>query len=320
MSADQVKLAREVDLLSYLQANEPQELKPSAPGEYRTVTHGSLVISNGKWIWNRGGIGGRSALDYLVKVRGMGFVDAVETVLGSRAAPVSFSLPVEKAKTQQTRKAFELPPPTRFPAHALSYLQGRGISAKVIEQCLWDGTIYESRDKGKSVCVFVGKDESGVARFAHMRGIYEKYHRDADGSDKRFSFSIPAQNPDSHHLAVFEAPIDALSHATLQHRDGWRWDGHRLSLGGTSPVALISFLGRNPQIKRITLHLDNDAAGLIAARKIKAQLAGDNQFRRIRVSINPPRGAKDYNEALLRAVSMEREQKQKHRRKADIFI
>jgi hypothetical protein len=157
----------------------------------------------------------------------MGFVDAVETVLGGRAAPVSF-LPVEKTTKPQARKTFELPKPTRFAPHALSYLQGRGISAEVIKRCLSNGTIYESRDKGKSVCVFVGKDESGTARFAHMRGIYEKYYRDADGSDKRFSFNIPAQNPDSRHIAVFESPIDALSHATFQHRDGWQWDGHRL--------------------------------------------------------------------------------------------
>jgi hypothetical protein len=89
-----------------------------------------------------------------------------------------------------------------------------------------------------STCVFVGKDEYGEVRFAHMRGIYEKYHRDADGGDKRYSFHIPAQNPDSRHLTVFEAPIDALSHATLGRRDDWQWDGHRLSLGGTSPFPL----------------------------------------------------------------------------------
>lgn len=59
VTEEQVRLAREVDLLSYLQANEPNELR-RVGNEYRTVTHGSLVISNGKWIWNRGGVGGRS--------------------------------------------------------------------------------------------------------------------------------------------------------------------------------------------------------------------------------------------------------------------
>ena len=42
--------AKEWDLLSYLMVHEPEELKKSGPEEYRTKTHDSLVISNGKWI------------------------------------------------------------------------------------------------------------------------------------------------------------------------------------------------------------------------------------------------------------------------------
>ena len=49
VSKEQVTLARAIDLLSYLQAYEPGELKSDGPGRYTTVTHGSLVISNGKW-------------------------------------------------------------------------------------------------------------------------------------------------------------------------------------------------------------------------------------------------------------------------------
>ena len=137
---------------------------------------------------------------------------------------------------------------------------------------------------------------------------------------------------------MFESPIDLLSHASLQYRDGlsnqldnrigtgaaghilggeggWNnWDGHRLSLGGTSDVALISFLKRNPQINRIMLHLDNDVAGLTAAGRIKTELAAGNRFKHIKVSINPPKhGAKDYNDALLHEVSKERELRQLHR-------
>jgi DNA primase len=91
-------------------------------------------------------------------------------------------------------------------------------------------------------------------------------------------------------------------------------------LGGTSDVALISFLERNPQINRVTLHLDNDSAGLTAMQKIKAELAADSRFRHIRVSVSPPRGAKDYNDVLLRAVSIKKEQKQTNRHRADNFI
>ena len=109
----------------------------------------------------------------------------------------------------------------------------------------------------------------------------------------------PPQSPGSRHVAVFEAPIDALSHATLQELEGWKWNGYRLSLGGTSHVALTSFLERHPEIRRVTLYMDHDLAGFVNARKIKTMLHEDKRFRHIRVSVNPPRMGKDYNEKLL---------------------
>lgn len=306
VTEDQIARAREIDLLTYLQTNEPNELLPHKSGEYRTVSHGSLVISNGLWNWNRGGISGRSALDYLVWVRGMKFHEAVERVLDSSSLPlpgVSYNPPPPK------KYIFNPPAPVRYPSRAVSYLQRRGISPEVLRRAMKIGILYESRYynpnseyHNAAVCVFAGKDESGKIVFAALRGIDTDLKMDKAGSDKRFSFHIPAKNPGSRHLAVFESPIDALSHASLQYRNGWQWNGHRLSLGGTSPVALTAFLERNPQITRVVLHLDNDIAGLTAARKIKAQLAAKN----LRVSVNPSRGGKDYNDALLRVVNIER--------------
>ena len=327
VSKEQIELARDVDLLSYLQSNEPHELLPPKNGEYRTATHGSLVISKGKWVWNRTGVGGVSALDYLVKVRGMHLVEAVETVLGVRGSPSFSALPVKAPPPPAKARTFYPPKPVRYSNRAVSYLQRRGISPEVINHAMRLGILLESRYynpeseyHNAAVCVFAGRDDSGKVVFAALRGIDTDLKQDKAGSDKRFNFRIPPMNPDSRHLAVFEAPVDALSHSTLQQRGGWQWDGHRLSLGGTSSVALISFLERNPQICRVILHLDNDAAGLTAARKIKAQLAADNRFKHIRISINPPRGAKDYNDALLSVVRMEQEQKQSRRREAAILL
>lgn len=82
VSEEQIKTAKQMDLFSYLQRYEPDELVRSGTNEYSTKTHDSLKISNGLWIWNKHKMGGRSALDYLVKVRGMGFVEAVEHLAG----------------------------------------------------------------------------------------------------------------------------------------------------------------------------------------------------------------------------------------------
>lgn len=63
-----VEKAREMDLLTYLKSYEPQELVHFGGNTYCTREHDSLKISNGKWCWFSRGIGGYSALDYLIKV------------------------------------------------------------------------------------------------------------------------------------------------------------------------------------------------------------------------------------------------------------
>ena len=62
-------------------------------------------------------------------------------------------------------------------------------------------------------------------------------------------------------------------------------------------MALTAFLERHPEIKRVTLYMDNDFGGLTNARKIKAMLHEDQHFKHVRIGINPPRVGKDYNES-----------------------
>ena len=171
------------------------------------------------------------------------------------------------------------------------------------------------RYHGEPVCVFVGKDDAGKAKFACMRSIIDSLKKDVYGSDKEYSFCYPPHNPGSRHVAVFEAPIDALSHATLQELEGWKWDGYRLSLGGTSHVALAAFLERHPEIRRVNLYMDNDLGGLKNARKIKAMLHENPRFKHIRVGINPPRSGKDYNEKLLNVREQSKERQRQCRQK-----
>lgn len=69
VTTDQIKLARTVDLISYMQQYEPEELIRTGPHDYKTATHSSLCISdNGLWHWYSRGIGGRGALNYLIQV------------------------------------------------------------------------------------------------------------------------------------------------------------------------------------------------------------------------------------------------------------
>ena len=49
VSKKQIEQAREMDLLTYLQRYEPEELVHFSGNTYTTRTHDSLKISNGKW-------------------------------------------------------------------------------------------------------------------------------------------------------------------------------------------------------------------------------------------------------------------------------
>ena len=83
--SEAIERARQVDLLTYLQTCEPQELVHVSGNVYCTKTHDSLRISNGKWCWFSRGIGGYSALDYLIKVKGIPFALAADLILGREA-------------------------------------------------------------------------------------------------------------------------------------------------------------------------------------------------------------------------------------------
>lgn len=85
IAAEDILEAKNMDLLTFLRDYEPQELIHVSENNYCTIEHDSLRISNGKWCWFSQGIGGRSALDYLIKVKGFSFPQAVEAKLRCRA-------------------------------------------------------------------------------------------------------------------------------------------------------------------------------------------------------------------------------------------
>ena len=296
--------AREMDLLTYLRNYEPQELVHFGGNTYCTREHDSLKISNGKWYWFSRGIGGYSALDYLIKVKDMPFLAAVETIVGQSAvlAPVHANTP----KKPQT-KVLLLPQANRECIHVVNYLISRGIDRELIDYCIRTGRLYESYPHHN--VVFVGLDKYDKPRYANLRGVSSDFKGEATGSDKRFSFNIPAENSDMVHL--FESAIDLLSYATLRKLEGMDWNSdHLLSLAGVYrpkeniaetalPLALGRYLSEQPQIQNVSLRLDNDYTGKVAAKTLKALLAD-----RYVVNVFPPPYGKDYNDSLRRCLEI----------------
>ena len=181
-----VEKAREMDLLTYLKNYEPQELVHFSGNTYCTREHDSLKISNGKWCWFSRGIGGHSALDYLIKVKEMPFLQAVETIMGNMsAAPPAFA-PAPKAPKE---KVLLLPQTNRNADRAVEYLRRRGIDHELIDFCISTGRLYESYPYHNAV--FVGQDRNGKPRYANLRGIDSDFIGDANGSDKHYSLVSP---------------------------------------------------------------------------------------------------------------------------------
>ncbi|GHV10599.1 hypothetical protein FACS1894219_00350 [Clostridia bacterium] len=294
VSKEQIERARAVPLLDYLLTHEGGNFKRVGSAYYRRdPDHNSLEVSNNLWNWHSHGIGG-NIIDYLVKINGYNFVDAVRHLAGEDYMPQRNFTPKARPPTPAATKLFsdreplQLPPRNSDSKRVIAYLQGRGIFRPLIEDCIRRGILYESANFHN--CVFVGRDDNGKARFVAMRGTMGDFKRDANGSDKRFGFCMPPNNLESKTVAVFESPIDCLSHKVVEPD----FDGFRLSLGGTALVALTNFLERHSDIKTIIAATDNDEAGEQAAAKI-AELANETGLEAHRAY--PPTG-KDWNETL----------------------
>lgn len=111
-------------------------------------------------------------------------------------------------------------------------------------------------------CVFCGFDENREMKYAAMRGVNQNssFRQDAIGSDKKYGFCMEGTGND---VFVFEAPIDAMSHATLYKLEGLDWKkDSRICLGGVSELALDQYLKTHPDTKNIHFCLDNDQAGI----------------------------------------------------------
>lgn len=306
-----VQQAKQMDLLTYLKNYEPYELVHFSGNTYTTKTHDSLKISNGKWMWWSRGIGGRSALDYLIKVKDYTFLEAVQTIVGQAALQQPVYLPAEKT----TEKKLLLPKPYRYQNYVVSYLQQRGIDTDIIDFCLQTGRVYESQNYHNAV--FVGRDKEGTPRYAALRGIGTSFIGEASGSDKNYSFSIPAA-VESEKVHLFESAIDLLSYATILKMEGHDWrKEHLLSLAGIYqpakeiekskvPAALTRFLKEYPEIQKVSFHLDNDKAGIMAAKAIQTVLP-----KQYHTENKPPPIGNDYNDNLCIRLGIELTKREK---------
>ena len=265
------------------------------------LEHDSLKISNGKWMWWSRGFGGNSALDYLIKVKGMQFMDAMKILTKEGTDLHDTDAKISRKPDCDVKRKLLLPDKSETNFEVIRYLTSRGIDSDVIKACIDEGLLYESLPYHN--CIFVGFDETGNAAYAFYRATTgERLMGEAAGSDKRYSFRIDRAGSTLH---VFESAIDLLSYATIMKMRTGEWRAEpMLSLGGVYapstnnkqtklPIALQNMTQNQTQINTIALHLANDFAGRSATRSISEQLG--NKYI---VRDEPPAYGKDCNDYL----------------------
>lgn len=291
--------AKRMDLLTYLRTYEPGQLVRVSGNTYCTREHDSLKISNGKWMWWSRGIGGRTALDYLIKVKELSFIEAVETIMGNCVV----TAPVYETESRSYEKQpLLLPQKSPTSEVVTQYLFGRGIDYEIINECLDKELIIESLPYHN--VVFIGYDDKKEAKYAAYRATNKsRIMGDCTGSKKQYSFRLTNENSTEVHL--FECAIDLLSFATLAKIEGEDWRKLNLvSLSGVYspkqemekskvPITLQKLLEKNQQISRIVLHFDNDIAGRKATKTLEILLKD-----RYEVVDEPPQRGKDFNDFL----------------------
>ena len=314
VTKEQVAAARRMTAIEFLRRYRVDDLvKSSARGEFELKSHDSFKI-NGEsslWHWKSRGIGGKSALDYLMHVEGCSFVEAVRLLCEEQPC----FIPQRHEEVERQRPPFALPEKSPTSTRVEAYLRCRGISQPVIQKCLDDGILYESLPYHN--CVFVGRDAGGTPRYAALRGTYtygKQFKGESTGSDKRFGFCIKP-TAESGTVAVFEAAIDAMAEMTLA---GDAADKYRLSLGGIyapeegrdihPPAALEEFLAQHPRVDRIEFCLDNDPPGRAAAAAL-ARLYGE-QYQ-VAVHLPPIEGF-DYGDLAQAALEYRTKSKMKN--------
>ena len=244
---EQIDRANQADLVLFLQSQgEPLE---RAGQEYRWKRHDSLTVRGNKWYRHSQSKGG-GPVDFVMEFFGKSFTEAVELLTGEKGAA-----PPPDRPSLAPLSDFRLPPRSTDNRIARNYLTAaRRIDEDVTGFFFSTGDIYE--EAAHHNAVFVGRDESGVPRYAHQRGTAGSFRLDVKGSDKTFNFCYRGEGE---RLFVFEAPVDLLSFLCLFKKD-WQKQSY-LSLGGVGDKALLRFLSDRPNIKTVYLCLDNDNAG-----------------------------------------------------------
>lgn len=261
---EQMKQVFQTNLIDFAVANGFQIEKGDRHSVHVKNSGGLYFFNHGRGYYCFGTENKGNIIDFVKEYYGLNFIGAVEMILGTRAYEQTKHIvqPTEKGPKQE----LVLPPKDENYNRVIAYLvYTRGIAKEIVYQMIKEKKIYQTKTafKGNSFsnCGFIGYDKDKQAKYCAIRSMSNKssFRQDIAGSDKTYGFVMEGK---SNRVYEFEAPIDAMSHATLISMHGVDWqDDHRVSEGCLSDKALERYLALHPEITEIVFCYDNDIDG-----------------------------------------------------------
>ena len=258
---EQKERAATVDLEEFLLRQGEKLIKSGQ--EKRLASDHSVTVRGCEWFDHASNEGGR-AVSFVQKYYGKSYVEAMSMLLGEDA---EMAYPQAKKQEAAPQKPFLPPVPNANMHRVFAYLlKTRGLDADVVVNFARRKLLYE--DAAHHNAVFIGTDEGGCPRHAHLRSTNsfgKAFRLNVEASDPRYSFHHTGTDG---HLYVFEAPIDMLSYISM-NPDNWQAHSY-VACCGTSPQPVLQML--KPDTKMVYLCLDNDDAGHAASKRVAALL------------------------------------------------
>ena len=299
LTGEQVAYCNSVDLmeLARLKGYTPRKVGTDS---YKIDGFGGLYINPSANQWNCFAEGkGGGPIQFLMFVEQTSWRRAAEELLQGKYEPEPIKIwrrPIQ----DESKKAFILPEKNKTYDHMIAYLiKTRKIEKEIVYHFIQNKQLYENE---KKACVFVAYDENKTPRFASWRSTGTDYtsRGNVAGGDKNYVFAKEG-TAECDRLFVFESPTDLMSYLTLLHQADPRnrlgnLPQHFISLEGLAQIGLDHYLQMHPQIRQITLCLDNDEWGNKASERFAVHYKNEG-YKVMRHLPDSP--AKDFNEMLV---------------------
>ena len=159
---DEIRRARQTNLVQYLMSKGYSLRREPGKGEnFRLVGYQGLIVQKNHFFRFGGRNEKGNAIDFLVQIEGMTFLQAVEELLGCDVQEI-------KSVQDKQRKDFALPAAAADNKRIIKYLKHRGIPEQIIKELIKRHMVYQDQ---RGNCVFPCMDSKGRVRGGLSSGV-----------------------------------------------------------------------------------------------------------------------------------------------------